>query len=642
MFLMYIYCLMVICNTQNNRRPNVYYLLACLLLLGILSKNGYAQFCNYPEYESHKLLRNKNENEKKIFLNELENSSNIVCHAKRFELLAQDMLEHAELQKFEVVDSLLQKALKIYTEKKCPEEYYLQYYLLLSLYYHNQGKYEQSVATSLKYLPIAEANSRYYEQAICYTMLSSCFNRTKRSGKGLEFAQRAVKLLEKIVDKHEKSEVLSKISSRYLWRFQDTDAKELLDSAFIFSNEQLNLAKQMNDTSMLISAYNRMNGISYENHNYITALKYIDSSIRLFRTNKDNNMKATTYGDKANILMELKNFSEAKRFADSSLHYHKLNNHPEQISNVYALLYQINMGAENYKSAVENMNNYHDIRDSIIAVDRAKSISELELKYNKVKDEKTILELAQEKRIYLLLAIAGLLALVTLIFFIRQISLKSKQTILETEQRLNRARMNPHFFFNALSSLQTFALQGNDGKSIAVNLSKFSHIMRETLESTYKEYVSIEEETDFLNKYLELQKMRFPQKFSYQIESAATIEIDEILIPSMVLQPFVENSIEHGFTGIDYSGDIKINFTVIDKELSITIADNGKGFGNTEKESNNHISRASQIIKDRIYLLNKKLKTNARFSIINNHPQKGVTVSIVLPLLNKHEVDIKK
>ena len=109
-----------------------------------------------------------------------------------------------------------------------------------------------------------------------------------------------------------------------------------------------------------------------------------------------------------------------------------------------------------------------------------------------------------------MLAVAGLLALVALTFFIRQQSLKSKQTILETEQRLNRARMNPHFFFNALSALQSFALQENDGKALASNLSKFSHIMRETLESTYKEYVTIEQEKDFLNEYLELQKMRFP------------------------------------------------------------------------------------------------------------------------------------
>ena len=77
--------------------------------------------------------------------------------------------------------------------------------------------------------------------------------------------------------------------------------------------------------------------------------------------------------------------------------------------------------------------------------------------------------------------------------------------------------MNPHFFFNALASLQSYALQQNDGKAIAANLSKFSHIMRETLESTYKEYVTIEQEIVFLHEYIILQQIRFPLKFQYEI-----------------------------------------------------------------------------------------------------------------------------
>lgn len=209
---------------------------------------------------------------------------------------------------------------------------------------------------------------------------------------------------------------------------------------------------------------------------------------------------------------------------------------------------------------------------------------------------------------------------------------------MEAEQRLNRARMNPHFFFNALSSLQAFALQGNDGKSMASNLSKFSHIMRETLESTYKEYVTIEQETDFLKEYLELQKMRFPQKFNYEVSVAADLEPDDILIPSMILQPFVENSIEHGFTGIDHPGEVSVIFKKEAGNLFINIVDNGKGLGNAAKENSEHISRASQIIKDRIYLLNIRLKTRAGFSIDNNPDGNGVMVKINLPLLYKHNM----
>jgi LytS/YehU family sensor histidine kinase len=234
--------------------------------------------------------------------------------------------------------------------------------------------------------------------------------------------------------------------------------------------------------------------------------------------------------------------------------------------------------------------------------------------------------------------VAALLVALVIAFFLRQQSLKHKQKILETEQRLNRARMNPHFFFNALASLQSFAIRENDGQAIAVNLSRFSHIMRETLESTYKEYVTVEQEIDFLQEYLEVQKIRFPKKFSFLIEADPELETDEVQIPAMIIQPFVENSVEHGFSGIDYTGEIKVYFSKKGKELLILIEDNGKGIGAGNQEKEGHVSRASQIIRDRIYLLNLKLRTKASFSINNTDGQKGVQVKIYLPLLFKEDI----
>jgi len=106
----------------------------------------------------------------------------------------------------------------------------------------------------------------------------------------------------------------------------------------------------------------------------------------------------------------------------------------------------------------------------------------------------------------------------------------------------------------------------------------------------------------------------------------------------MILQPFIENSIEHGFLGLDYPGNIVVDFQKIKGNLSISIIDNGKGLAAITKENNEHVSRASQIIKDRIYLLNIKLKTKASFSINNNGNEKGVTVLITLPQLFRDDI----
>jgi len=197
--------------------------------------------------------------------------------------------------------------------------------------------------------------------------------------------------------------------------------------------------------------------------------------------------------------------------------------------------------------------------------------------------------------------------------------------------------MNPHFFFNALTALQKFAVKENNPAAMASNLSKFSNIMRETLESTYKEYVTIEQEIEFLNEYLEVQKIRFPHSFAYEVKADNSLDVDELLIPAMIIQPFVENSIEHGFAGVDYPGNVSVSFAKENKDLLINIIDNGKGLSTSVKENNEHISRASQIIKDRIYLLNIKLKTKAGFSIDNASEGKGVVVKINLPLLYKNQ-----
>ena len=125
--------------------------------------------------------------------------------------------------------------------------------------------------------------------------------------------------------------------------------------------------------------------------------------------------------------------------------------------------------------------------------------------------------------------------------------------------------------------------------------------------------------------------MRFPNKFDYQIEMADDLEIDEIKVPSMLLQPFIENSIEHGFKGIEYEGIILIKIFKENSQLKIIISDNGKGFGDSKLEKK-YPSRAVQIITDRLAIINKNYKSTANFKIVDNI-QTGVKVEVCLPII---------
>ncbi|MBL7918753.1 MAG: histidine kinase [Bacteroidia bacterium] len=307
--------------------------------------------------------------------------------------------------------------------------------------------------------------------------------------------------------------------------------------------------------------------------------------------------------------------------------------------NYYQRYYEYNKNAGNTKEALYGIERYNALKDSVYNVDKSKEINELVQKYDKAENEKKIMELNAEREIasvntkFLIAGvIASLFAIIIIIFFYRQSLVKNKLKTIETEQRLNRARMDPHFFFNALSSLQGLVNDDKRKKEASDYISNFSKIMRQSLESTYLETVSIEDEIDFLKNYLELQKLRTGNKFNYSFNYDKDLEINELLIPSMMLQPFIENSIEHGFVDIDKDGSITINFSVKENNLLIKIIDNGVGLKQANK-SKDHTSRAIQIIKDRLYLLNQKHKTNATFAIVENLTG-GTKVEIILPVIN--------
>jgi sensor histidine kinase YesM len=213
--------------------------------------------------------------------------------------------------------------------------------------------------------------------------------------------------------------------------------------------------------------------------------------------------------------------------------------------------------------------------------------------------------------------------------------MQAKQVTLEKEQRLNRARMNPHFFFNALVALQVLALRTNDGRSIAVYLSKFASIMRQILESTYMEYVSLAQEKAFLEKYLDLQSLRFPSTFEYTITVADGLDSEHMMLPPMLIQPIAENAIEHGFRQKDRQNKLQIRFIATNtKQLILEVEDNGQGLDQQLEQKKNHLSRASQIIQDTLSILRQRHHCNAHFTIANK-PEGGVIAQIFLPLILK-------
>lgn len=191
--------------------------------------------------------------------------------------------------------------------------------------------------------------------------------------------------------------------------------------------------------------------------------------------------------------------------------------------------------------------------------------------------------------------------------------------------------MNPHFVFNIMSSIQQY-IQVADNHSAGLLLSRFAKLIRKHLEVCINSTISLDDELLYLDLYMSLEKSRFGDKMNYELKIDPDVDTEDILIPSMLIQPFVENAIQHGIMSKEQGGLVIVSFQQDNDYLMISIFDNGPGFLNSAKNTSpGHISRGIGLIRDRVSLLNK---INQR-EITIHHQQNieaGTKIEICLPI----------
>jgi two-component sensor histidine kinase len=205
------------------------------------------------------------------------------------------------------------------------------------------------------------------------------------------------------------------------------------------------------------------------------------------------------------------------------------------------------------------------------------------------------------------------------------------------EQRALQSMMNPHFIFNSLGSIQSYLLQKKHGEA-GLYLSRFARLIRQNLNAIDAAMINLGEEVDRLKNYLDLEKLRMEDRFDYRIEVAETIESGKIMIPSMIVQPFVENSIWHGISSMKEQGMITVAFSLEDeRSLKLIVEDNGIGLVNASKflgKEDNHLKMGMAVTRKRIELLGKKygIKPRVDFSEISpGSINPGTRVELIVP-----------
>jgi len=158
--------------------------------------------------------------------------------------------------------------------------------------------------------------------------------------------------------------------------------------------------------------------------------------------------------------------------------------------------------------------------------------------------------------------------------------------------------------------------------------------MRNILESSRNESITLEQEIFTLNYYLQLEKLRFNDNFNFEISCDSDIDSEEIEIPPMLIQPFIENAIKHGIKQCDGSGKIVVNFQMLDEvRLACAVSDNGRGVNN-KNEDKQHISYAMDITRERIQVLNKKRSKQIILNItdLSEKESEGTCIELIIPV----------
>lgn len=278
-------------------------------------------------------------------------------------------------------------------------------------------------------------------------------------------------------------------------------------------------------------------------------------------------------------------------------------------------------------------------RDSSLADNRV--IAETETRIRELENEKQFKDaLIRRKNVFSRWLIGSLIVMAVFIFAIlyilRKLRIKNKRIALQSLRR----EMNPHFIFNSLNSINQFIATNNE---IEANqyLTKFSTLMRRVMENSKEDFVLFTKELELLQNYLDLEKSRFPDKFSFEINMDDALLADENLyLPGMLVQPHLENAIWHGLRYADEKGHLLLSFTKISKGIEIIVEDNGIGIAESRKakteNQKKHSGRGITNTMERIRILNELYHQDIACEVNDKlPPDHGVKVKIIAPLLKK-------
>lgn len=523
----------------------------------------------------------------------------------------------------------------------------------LGVTYFYLGDHLTAIDYYYKGIEVAESINDSLQLGNLYLNIGLIYKRISKLEEAIDMYQRAGTIMPETTDKTFRVNLLGNMASAY-------DEMEETQKAIALYEQALALAKDIGFKRGEASNLTNLGVVYFGINDYVRSMEYLNRGLSVYEQTPDNASLSLIYGYQGRIwsvasdveLLEMgldpaDKFSQAMQLSLRSLEIAKEIGHSMHEYWAYYNLSVIYEQQHRYQEALEAHKAFVDIRDRLEGEEQNMDMLRLEMEYEMGKrDALALAEIEQHKTARNTIIAGGILLLVmgtggAVAYKKRQDSLKKQRelafraSLSETEMRVLRLQMNPHFIFNSLNSISDY-ISRNDIESADYYLAKFAKLMRGILENSEEPEIPLADELQMLQLYMQLEASRLGGKFTHEISVDDNIDANETMVPPLILQPFVENSIWHGLSRKEGQGKIKIEVTKDNGMIRCVVEDDGIGRRSPQVTKNGRKSYGTNITSDRIEMLNKLKNANASVHVIDL--EQGTRVEVKLPtgeLLNE-------
>lgn len=485
--------------------------------------------------------------------------------------------------------------------------------------------------------------------------MSEIYIRQKQFQKSVEYLDEVAEDLDTSQNPEKQILVNDKLGDAYRSQAMDDEALE-------YYSKNAETAKRLNQPKEEAKASGKIADIYSEKNRDTEALKLRERSIAIYNMSSDSIGMAEQYLQKGSLLNKINQLTASEEALNLALDYSKDGGESSVQRESFKELSKLFEKRGQLARALEFYKKYIALQDEAFKEKQLALEAELELNnsLNKQQQRIDLLEknekinsstieilraketIARQSTKNQRLVIYGLLAVILLLGISGYLMYKNMQRRRVANQLLAlkslRAQMNPHFIFNALNSVNHYISQ-NDERKANRYLSDFSLLMRAVLEHSQQDFIPLEKELEIVKLYLGLEHNRFSEKFDYTLKIDENLDTDQIKIPPMVVQPYIENAIWHGLRYRDSKGYLLVEYKLTGQALKITVEDNGIGRQKSQALKTDNQKRNSSTgmsnIEGRVSILNKMYNGGIQVAVEDLNESGGTRVVLEIPVAPK-------